>query len=69
MIVQTKAIVLRIIKFQDTSLIVKCYTEQGLKSYLLKAHCVPFWMEIFSVRVKVISIQTKMFKFSYLLKF
>jgi DNA repair protein RecO (recombination protein O) len=36
MIVQTKAIVLRIIKFQDTSLIVKCYTEQGLKSYLLK---------------------------------
>ncbi|NQW36938.1 MAG: DNA repair protein RecO [Flavobacteriales bacterium] len=36
MIVQTKAIVLRIIKFQDTSLIVKCYTEHGLKSYLLK---------------------------------
>ena len=28
-----------------------------------------FWMDIFSVRVKVISIQTKMFKFSYLFKF
>ncbi|MCF6213336.1 MAG: DNA repair protein RecO [Flavobacteriaceae bacterium] len=36
MIVLTKAIVLRIIKFKDSSLIVKCYTEQGLKSYLLK---------------------------------
>jgi len=36
MIVKVKALVLRCIKFQDTSLIIKCYTEQGLKSYLLK---------------------------------
>ncbi len=36
MIVKTNAIVLRCIKFQDTSLIIKCYTELGLKSYLIK---------------------------------
>jgi len=36
MIVKVKALVLRCIKFQDSSLIIKCYTEQGLKSYLLK---------------------------------
>lgn len=36
MIVKINAIVLRCIKFQDTSLIIKCYTELGLKSYLLK---------------------------------
>ena len=36
MIVKTKAIVLRVVKFKDTSLIVKCYTELGIKSYLLK---------------------------------
>ena len=36
MIVQTKAIVLSSLKFQDTSLIVKCYTTKGVKSYLLK---------------------------------
>lgn len=36
MIVTTKAIVLNAIKFQDSSLIVKCYTEKGIKSYLLK---------------------------------
>lgn len=37
MIVKTKAIVIYAIKFQDTSLIVKCFTkENGIKSYLLK---------------------------------
>lgn len=36
MIIKVKAVVLRCIKFQDTSLILKCYTELGLKSYLLK---------------------------------
>ena len=36
MIVKTKAIVLRTVKFKDTGLIVKCYTEQGIKSYLIK---------------------------------
>ena len=36
MIESTKAIVLNAIKFQDTSLIVKCYTQKGIKSYLLK---------------------------------
>lgn len=36
MIVKTKAIVLRTVKFKDTDLIVKCYTEQGIKSYLIK---------------------------------
>jgi len=36
MIVKTKAIVLKAIKFKDTSLIIKCYTEQGIKSYILK---------------------------------
>lgn len=36
MIVKTKAIVLKAIKFKDTSLIIKCYTQQGIKSYILK---------------------------------
>ncbi|MCF6351166.1 MAG: DNA repair protein RecO [Flavobacteriaceae bacterium] len=36
MLVLTKAIVLNTIKFQDSSLIVKCYTERGIKAYLLK---------------------------------
>lgn len=36
MIVNTKAIVLKTIKFKDTSLIIKCYTQQGIKSYILK---------------------------------
>jgi DNA repair protein RecO (recombination protein O) len=36
MIVKTKAIVLKTLKFKDTSLIIKCYTEQGIKSYILK---------------------------------
>ncbi len=36
-IVTTKAIVLSSLKFSDTSLIVKCYTEEeGLKSYLIR---------------------------------
>ena len=36
-IVSTKAIVLSSLKYSDTSLIVKCYTqEEGLKSYLIK---------------------------------
>ena len=34
--IQTKAIVLSAIKFQETSLIVRCYTQQGVRSYLLK---------------------------------
>lgn len=37
MIVTTKAIVLSAMKYSDTSLIVKCYTElDGVKSYLLR---------------------------------
>ena len=36
MLTTTKAIVLSSIKYSDADLIVKCYTEQGLKSYLLK---------------------------------
>jgi len=36
MIVSTKAIVLSSLKFKESSLIVKCYTEEGLKSYLIK---------------------------------
>ena len=36
MIESTKAIVLSALKFKDTSLIVKCYTEKGIKSYLIK---------------------------------
>lgn len=36
MLVKTKAIVLSSIKYGDTDLIVKCYTEVGVKSYLLK---------------------------------
>jgi DNA repair protein RecO (recombination protein O) len=36
MLITTKAIVLSAIKFQDSSLIVKCYTSHGIKSYLLK---------------------------------
>ncbi len=36
MIVKTKAIVLTSIKYGDTDLIVKCYTEEGLKTYLIK---------------------------------
>ena len=36
MLVTTKAIVLSTIKYGDTDLIVKCYTQLGLKSYLLK---------------------------------
>ncbi|WP_337994805.1 DNA repair protein RecO [Polaribacter ponticola] len=36
-IVNTKAIVLSSLKYGDTSLIVKCYTqEEGVKSYLIK---------------------------------
>jgi DNA repair protein RecO (recombination protein O) len=36
--IQTKAIVLSSIKYGDTSLIVRCYTEKaGIKSYLLRA--------------------------------
>ena len=36
MIVKTKAIVLTSIKFGDADLIVKCYTEEGLETYLIK---------------------------------
>lgn len=36
MIESTKAIVLSSIKFKDTNLIVKCYTQKGIKSYLVK---------------------------------
>ena len=36
MVVTTKAIVLSAIKYGDSDLIVKCYTEKGIKSYLLK---------------------------------
>jgi len=36
MLVTTKAIVLSSVKYSDTNLIVKCYTQEGLKSYMLK---------------------------------
>lgn len=36
MIESTKAIVLSTLKFKDTSLIVKCYTQKGVKNYLVK---------------------------------
>lgn len=36
MLVNIKAIVLTTLKFGESDLIVKCYTEEGLKSYLLK---------------------------------
>jgi len=36
MLTTTKAIVLSSIKYSDTDLIVKCYTQDGLKSYMLK---------------------------------
>ena len=36
-VVATKAIVLSSLKYNDSSLIVKCYTEdEGLKSYLIR---------------------------------
>ena len=34
--IHTKAIVLSHLKFRDTSLIVRCYTLEGVRSYLLK---------------------------------
>ena len=34
--IQTKVIVLSAIKFQETSLIVRCYTLEGIRSYLLR---------------------------------
>ncbi|HFS66925.1 MAG TPA: DNA repair protein RecO, partial [Flavobacteriia bacterium] len=34
--VKTQAIVIQTTKFQESSLIVKCYTEIGIKSYFLK---------------------------------
>jgi len=36
MLITSKAIVLHAIKYGDNDLIVKCYTEQGLRSYLIK---------------------------------
>lgn len=36
MLIKTKAIVLTSIKYGDDDLIVKCFTEEGVKSYLLK---------------------------------
>jgi len=36
MIVKTKAIVLTSLKYGDSDLIVKCYTEEGVKTYLIK---------------------------------
>ena len=36
MVVTTKAIVLSSIKYSDYDIIVKCYTELGIKSYLIK---------------------------------
>lgn len=52
MIESTKAIVLNALKFQDTSLIVKCYTQKGIKSYLVKG--------VFSKNIK-----RKKFKVAY----
>ena len=39
--IHTKAIVLSHLKFQETSLIVRCYTLEGVRSYLLKGVLVP----------------------------
>lgn len=36
MIVNTKAIVISAVKYGEADLIIKCYTQEGLKSYLLK---------------------------------
>jgi len=36
MLITSKAIVLNAIKYGDYDLIVKCYTEQGLRSYMIK---------------------------------
>ncbi len=36
MLITSKAIVLNAIKYGDNDLIVKCYTEQGLRTYLIK---------------------------------
>ncbi len=36
MLVKTKAIVLTSLKFGESDLIVKCFTEEGIKTYLLK---------------------------------
>lgn len=36
MLVKTKAIVLTSLKYSESDLIVKCFTEEGVKSYLLK---------------------------------
>ena len=36
MVITSKAIVLSAIKYSDYDLIVKCYTEQGIRSYLIK---------------------------------
>ena len=36
MLITSKAIVLNAIKYGDNDLIVKCYTEQGLRAYLIK---------------------------------
>ena len=36
MLVQTRAIVLTALKYGESDLIVKCFTEEGVKSYLLK---------------------------------
>ena len=36
MLITSKAIVLSAIKYADYDLIVKCYTEQGIRSYLIK---------------------------------
>lgn len=37
MLVTTRAIVLSSVKYSDSDLIVKCYTQEGLKSYMLKS--------------------------------
>jgi len=37
MLVTIKAIVLSSVKYSDADLIVKCYTQEGLKSYMLKS--------------------------------
>jgi len=57
MIVKTKAIVLTSIKYRDADLIVKCYTEEGLKTYLIK--------RIFKSKTKRLGSKSKQINIAY----
>ncbi len=57
MIVKTKAIVLTSLKYGDSDLIVKCFTEEGVKTYLLK--------RIFKLKSKKARLQTRNINIAY----